>query len=40
MDDGSKSVDSLDDNISTMYGNAQMNIEGEEKCKDSSSVSS
>lgn len=31
VDDCSKSVDSLDDKISTLYGNAQMNIEEEGK---------
>ena len=40
VEDGSKSVDSLDDQLSTLYGNAQMNIEEEGKSKDSSSVSS
>ena len=40
VDDGSKSVDSLDDQLSTLYGNAQMNIEEEGKSKYSSSVSS
>ena len=39
VDNGLISADSLNNNISTLYGNAQMNIKREAKSNDSSSVS-